>query len=863
GSKFGFHHAYDSFDQKSQLIIDILNEASRGNYPRSSDYTPTRYSNLPFTALDRLYDAFQDSEIYCEQNLIDSNVKPVLYINEEEDYYFIDLDRDERYFPANINAYDVNGHSFIRYKLDEAGLGSNLIRQLLFDGELVISKANAQEFISVVLSRISEYFDFEGIDLLNTVSFEDSINIYGDVNEDLIYFKIECNYENGLVENIIQSTQPLSANAIRVKELFTHYAYKSDQDYFYLNYTIDDTYLFLDEVLPIIKNFTNIFVSEALNNISKPYKPVISVGLKVKSNLLEINIDSVDFDKNELVDILKSYRKKKKFYRLKNGKMFNLDNEELEALDQTISSLNISLKEVDKGKINTPLYRSFMIDEDLKNKGLLKYQPDQKFNKFLDNFKKKDLSDLKIKPNYLKILREYQIFGVQWMYLIASYGFGGILADDMGLGKTLQVIALIDCTKDNLTPSLVVSPASLMLNWDLEIKKFAPHLKVLCINGHLIQRQALIKDLHEYDIVITTYDYLRKDIHILKKETFDYLILDEAQYIKNHHTKAATSVKELKAHKRFALSGTPIENSLAELWSIFDYLMPHYLYSYHHFLNTYEKQIVKHDNQEVNTQLKRLVEPFILRRHKKEVLKDLPDKIEKTMYYSFNEEEKKLYQANLLQANKEFKASLEKEGTPNKIVVLKLLLQLRQLCSEPRLLYQDIKHNSSKLKGCLELLQSLISNGEKTLLFSSFTSVLDLIEPELKKHNISFYRIDGSVKKEQRQQLVQQFQSDQTNVFLISLKAGGTGLNLTAATAIIHFDPWWNISAQNQATDRAYRIGQEKEVNVFKLIMKDSIEEKILSMQKSKQQIADNIIENSTGSLAKMDIAQISELFSE
>jgi SNF2 family DNA or RNA helicase len=409
---------------------------------------------------------------------------------------------------------------------------------------------------------------------------------------------------------------------------------------------------------------------------------------------------------------------------------------------------------------------------------------------------------------------------------------------------------------------MVITPASLLLNWEDEIHKFSTDLKCLPIYGSKEDRNELIKRIDNYDVIITSYDYLRRDIEELEKKDFYCVVLDEAQYIKNQKTKNAICVKRLKSEHRFALTGTPIENSLAELWSIFDFLMPKYLYNYHYFSQQYEKPIVKFNDETKQARLQNMISPFLLRRNKSVVLKELPPKIEKTLTFTFNEEEKKLYYANMIQVHKELATKYNVESN-KRFEILAMLTRLRQLCLDPRLVYEDIEEPSSKIKGCIELLHSLKDNNKKVLLFSSFTSVLDLLGQKLKEEHISYYMLTGSNSKEERQRLVNQFQNDSTDVFLISLKAGGTGLNLTAAEAVIHFDPWWNMSAQNQATDRAYRIGQNKSVQVFKLIMKDSIEEKIQNLQELKKNLADTFIEEGKTSIQNMSMEDILALFND
>ena len=341
---------------------------------------------------------------------------------------------------------------------------------------------------------------------------------------------------------------------------------------------------------------------------------------------------------------------------------------------------------------------------------------------------------------------------------------------------------------------------------------------------------------------------------------FEYIILDEAQFIKNPKTKNAQSVKSLKSRHRLALTGTPIENGLSELWSIFDFLLPGYLYSLNYFTKNFEKPIQMGDEKR-KSQLQKLVSPFILRRTKKQVLKDLPDKVEKDMWLSFSPEEKQLYLANLAQVNEQLQQQLELEKVDS-ILILAMMTRLRQICCEPRMLYENYKGESTKFSMCLDLIETLKENGKKVLLFSSFTSIFDDFIEEFDRRGIKYHMITGAVDKKKRKEEVDAFQNDDSNVFLISLKAGGTGLNLTKAQAVIHFDPWWNVSAQNQATDRAYRIGQTKNVLVYQLLMKNTIEEKIYEMQKRKKEMSDLFVENSNGGISTLSKEELKDLFS-
>lgn len=405
-----------------------------------------------------------------------------------------------------------------------------------------------------------------------------------------------------------------------------------------------------------------------------------------------------------------------------------------------------------------------------------------------------------------------------------------------------------------------VCPASLIYNWEDEIAKFSKTLNCISITGAKAKRTLGIQNYRDYDLLITSYDYLRRDVDLYQDHEFECIILDEAQNIKNQKTKNAQFVKRLKANHRIALSGTPIENSLAELWSIFDFLMPGYLYSYHYFKQQYEIPITLDEDEKTTKRLRNLVNPFILRRTKKEVLKELPDKVDHKYMLEFSVSEKKLYLANLAMVNKEMQAKM-KEVHFDRIAILAMLTKLRQICCDARLVYDNIKEPSTKINATISLIKTLTENNKKILLFSAFTSLLDLVSNQLDKEQISYYMLTGSTNKEERRKLVNNFNEDDTRVFLISLKAGGTGLNLTSAEAVIHIDPWWNLSAQNQATDRAHRIGQNANVQVYRMIMKDSIEEKILKMQERKANLADSFVEGNDGSLSKMSKEEILDLF--
>ena len=573
----------------------------------------------------------------------------------------------------------------------------------------------------------------------------------------------------------------------------------------------------------------------------------VSVGVSVKSNLMDLSIHSDDLSDEELLDILMSYRAKKRYYRLKNGDFIDFDdNDTVEQLSYMMETMRIPLKQFVSGKMELPAYRALYLDKMLEQTEGVYADRDQHFKRLIKEFKAVEDSDFEIPPTLKKVLRKYQKIGYRWLRTLDQYGFGGILADEMGLGKTLQVIAVL-LAHHNEHPgeqhtSLIVCPASLVYNWDEELRRFAPELKRLLIVGTKAERNELIENCGEADVVVTSYDLLKRDIDCYEGRQFRFEVIDEAQMIKNQNTAAAKAVKLIKSTTKFALTGTPIENRLSELWSIFDYLMQGFLFDYQSFKQNMETPIVKRQDEEVKNQLQRMVAPFILRRKKQAVLKDLPEKLEEIRYAGMSSKQRKLYDGQVVKLKQLLKRQSDDDFNKNRIQVLAELTRIRQICCDPSLLYEDYNGESAKKESLMELIDGVIEGEHKALIFSQFTSMFDLIEKELNAREIAYYKITGSTPKEKRVELVKAFNKDTVPVFLISLKAGGTGLNLTGADVVIHYDPWWNVAVQNQATDRAHRIGQTKVVTVYKLIMKDTIEEKIIEMQQTKQKLAEDIL---------------------
>ncbi|MDW7659571.1 MAG: DEAD/DEAH box helicase, partial [Bacillota bacterium] len=461
------------------------------------------------------------------------------------------------------------------------------------------------------------------------------------------------------------------------------------------------------------------------------------------------------------------------------------------------------------------------------------------------------------------LLRPYQKTGVLWLCMLDYYGLGGILADDMGLGKTLQTIAFVQMLwRRRKKTSLIIAPTSLIYNWLSEFEKFSPNLPVLLIDGNRKQRNSLFAEIGRHACVITSYALLRRDIDEIKDYSFASCFLDEAQNIKNPETLNARSVKQVRADRTFALTGTPLENSLLELWSIFDFILPGYLHTRRIFQNRYEIPIMRDNDHTLLTDLHHQIMPFVLRRMKKDVLKELPDKIESRTICDMTEEQRTLYDSFLARSRADLQQEIAVSGyARSQIYILALLTRLRQICCHPSLFMKRYEGGSGKLLLLEELLADCFSSGHRVLVFSQFTSMLELIRENQAAYGISPFYIDGQVAPEERLSQVDRFNSGEGKLFLISLRAGGTGLNLTGADTVIHYDPWWNPAVEEQATDRAYRIGQENVVQVFKLCTRHSVEEKILALQQKKQNLIDSIIKPGQNLLSKMTLDEVMSLF--
>ena len=903
GLKLEFVHDRKFFDEDSIPVLnyimkyaEIIKYANQAadDYGYYGRHLSDGYITVSNSGFDELFEIFKNKYLTIQRDY------------SEYDAYFIDKEPDIKFDVEEINNYEckivpnidiyeyniIQGKNYVYFEyegkiyrcskeFDNTTLKLLKMYRKNFTSEIKLRKDELSTLFSVVFPKVKKSLKYDKLNLEEVEKYipkELYVKLYLDYDKNnYIIADIKFCYDNYEFNPLKEENVNIARDVLKESEIldvFIKTGFMLDRANSRLILTSDDAiYNFLsNEIEQYMKKFEVLATEEFKQKQIKQPK-ISNVGVRVENNLLEVDFEGLGFELSELKEIMDKYRLKKKFHRLKNGEFINLEeNETMNLLDNLKTNLDIDFKEIEKGEIKLPIFRSMYLDRLLKNSNIKNINKDDNYKNIIEKVDNKNIDEeLKLPEGLNASLRNYQETGFKWLKTLDSYNFGGILADDMGLGKTIQLVSVILSYVENsgdmesLKPSLVICPSSLTLNWFNEIKKFAPSLKVLLINGNAQERKNKIEKINDYNVIIESYDILKRDIEIYKEKNYEfkYAIADEAQYIKNNNTQNFKAIKEINAETRFALTGTPIENSLSELWSIFDFVMPGYLFSYRKFKELYETPIVKNEDQSAMKKLKMLIEPFILRRIKEEVLTELPDKTITILNNEMEEEQQKIYMSYMAQVKQEIETEISVNGfEKSQIKILSLLMRLRQICCHPSLFIENYKGESSKLKQCIQIVKDAIESGHKILLFSGYTTMFEIIEQELKKENIIYYKLTGQTKVGDRIKLVDEFnENPDIKVFLISLKAGGTGLNLIGADMVIHYDPWWNLSAENQATDRTYRIGQKKNVQVYKLITKNSIEEKIYELQQKKAKLIDNMLSTKETFVSKLSKDEIMNLF--
>ena len=610
-------------------------------------------------------------------------------------------------------------------------------------------------------------------------------------------------------------------------------------------------YLFLTKEYKKLEELGDVFYSNKFKE-RKLYKiPSINANIKEENGYLNLTFDIENVSKDEYKKIINAIKDRRKFFKLKDDSFLNLEGNEINEFLTMIDNISSGEKDIQNLKLHKN--KAVMLEEYLKVDSLKFVKGKELVDEIIDKLKNVNEKDYDIPKNLNAVLREYQVEGFKWFKNLSYLGFGGVLADEMGLGKTIQTIAFL--LSEEGKKSLIITPTSLIYNWKNEFERFAPSLKIALVHENKNERSKIISEMNDYDVLLTTYGTLRNDKENYENITFDYCIIDEGQHIKNSVAQSTKAVKDINARVKFALTGTPIENNLLELWSIFDFVMPGYLYNG----TIFKKKFI--DSENSIKELQKYIKPFMLRRLKKDVIKELPEKIEKRYYVDLTNEQKKIYGVFV----KDIKRKIEESSfLENKITIFSYLTKLRQLCLDPSVIIENYEGGSGKIDCAIDIIKENIEEHPKIILFSQFTSVLNNIKKSFEKNDIEYIYLDGSTNAKQRISLVNEFNESKNKlVFLISLKAGGTGLNLTSADIVIHFDPWWNPSIEEQATDRTHRIGQKNVVQVFKLVAEGTIEEKILKLQDEKKSLINDVMNedyksgNVLGTLSEEEIKQL------
>lgn len=814
---------------KSELIYNVFNKEGR-YYIGNTKYTKDNMKM--FKILEDLEFKIHEEEI---RKLLFTLVDNSISINVESMKYNCKVLRES--LPLRFNIKKDNNRIKLQTIKSHIIALDNKKTVFIYNNNIYIPPINQCKAYSTLYNILdNKYYAYikknslnKVIKILNSIG---KLSISDEIKEDLskqqniellIYKEKElifCKFAISDKNKYLLSTSKVkNIEEILYKNKFT----KKGQEYLFLGKD-EDLYSLLTTD---IYNYCDLIVSKELGKFSILSKDKIKSNIIEENNKIIFDLSFTDIENEEIKYAIDSYNEGKDFYKFRNNQFINFKDEYFSSLMKMLSFIN---------------YRGKSLELDLGYLDLIQSSIDN-----IEIIKKDQEEERKVNtPSGLKAkLRDYQKEGLNYLQNKKDKGLFGILADEMGLGKTVQTISFILNNKKD--KSLIITPTSLVYNWEAEFKKFAPQLNVTCIYGGKSKRYKYLEDLSKYNVILTSYGTLNMDIDFYKDIEFDNLIIDEGQTIKNSKANVTKNVKSINSKTKFALTGTPFENNYLELWSIFDFLKPGYLFSENEFKNKF-----LHDEDNIRY-LKMMIKPFILRRTKKQVLKELPDKIERIYYVKMTDEQRKYY-------NTKFKIFTKEAKTMNNsISILALLTKLRQIALDPSIINDDYNGGSGKINAAMEIINKCNVDNKKIIVFSQFTSLLDKLKEKLNKNNIKFYYLDGKTKSNTRVSLCDDFNNkNEVNVFLISLKGGGTGLNLTSANMVLHFDPWWNPQVENQATDRAHRIGQKNQVEVIKLIAKDTIEEKIQYLKEEKSNIFNNLMNyNEVSSISIMELLKI------
>ncbi len=860
GKDLEFMHSMSAFDVQSRTILEDVQDyvtspvASAKNY-----FDGKRRCSIPKIVFKKILDMYLDKQIEfvfdeAHFDLLYTSETPKIELVYENNTLSLKDRKNMKLFTIGKNHFMMqNGKLYCIDGVIDADLipllSTLYIRSIEFNTRLY------NEFFTYIYPKIKDL-----IPIINKEEFEKEnncsilqTNCYLDIIDSHLVLKYDFLYEGmSRDEAINKGIYPNTAMEENFTEQLQYFNFtKTPNRNEYILDSFDDSIEFILTNIESLKEIATVYISDTIKNL-KPIKTSGSpVGVRYNNNWLELIFNEAFCNINELQEILEALKVKKKYHLLKDGTILNLQEKFFQDSEEIIDSLGLNNQKLSKTMQISP-FRILQLEKFIDSKDM-----PSEISKFLHDLRHYQTINYPIDKELLKVLRDYQKEGDRWLFNLTYYRLSGILADDMGLGKTLEVITLLKSVKTK-NPNLIVAPASLTFNWYNEFLKWTPNLNIALITGNGSTREKLLEHVVSGQTLITSYDYLKRDLEIYKKMNFHFLIIDEAQAIKNYQTKNAEAVKEIKSVSRFAITGTPIENSLADLWSIFDFCLPGYLKSYESFKNEFEINIVKNKDHDALEKLNHFISPFILRRTKNDVLHELPEKFEQVIYAPMSEEQEKVYNATLMQARDKILAS----NGENKMYIFSMLTRLRQICCHPKLYMNNYIGDSAKLNLTKNIIYDSIHSNHRLLIFSQFTSMLEILDQQLNEDDIKHFKLTGTTPSNERYDLVKEFnENEEIKVFLISLKAGGTGLNLIGADTVIHYDPWWNFSAENQASDRIHRIGQKHNVQIIKMITKDSIEEKILNLQNKKKELFNKVVNDDGNILDKLTNEELLSLF--
>ncbi|BBF42325.1 superfamily II DNA/RNA helicases, SNF2 family [Lachnospiraceae bacterium KM106-2] len=889
GKEFKFIYGESTFTKESQAIIDFLLEILDIQETIDSNTNTTLFhknqvmltTNLLLKLLHLIGEQSFSLELYGE-------VMPKVYfqkgnpeirlgINMQEDAILIEHKMEELITPLSDkgqlmlvgNTLYEPDRKFIKNYVPFYSCFGKENAPIVFGGEI------KDQFLKVVLPKINDTMTIDIPDELKDHYIEADMHpsIYLDRHKNNVRATVKFKYGEYEInpldymakDGIIIVRKPDEENEILCVLDDLHFV--PSRNYFALR---DEKHIFEFITLGIqtLSEMCDLYYSDDFKGLMIKTPGKLTTNLKVNNeiNMLEMELEYDEIPKDELQELFHSLQLKKKYHRLKNGNFISLEDDNISEMVHLFDHLNITEENVGEESITLPKNAALYLDSVFEDSSNVIVNKNEQFKDLVEGILKPGSSNFIVPEKINATLRPYQVTGYRWLKTLASHGLGGILADDMGLGKTLQTIVyivscLMEHPNDNQT-HLIVCPTSLVYNWQDEFANFAPFVKTEVISGAPEVRKELIEGHANVDVLITSYPLIRRDSEHYEKLQIHTMFIDEAQFIKNANSISAKAVKKVNAKHRFSLTGTPIENSLSELWSIFDFIMPYYLLTHSKFVEQYEKPIVKEENSEALSDLTKHIQPFILRRMKRDVLQELPDKIETKLLTDMTEEQTKIYLSYMESIRSEINAEIKQNGfEKSQMKILAALTRLRQICCHPSTFIDGYEGGSGKLDLLMDILPDILLNGHRVLIFSQFTSMLELIAGKLKENDIDYFYLEGSTSMEERGDYVKRFNNGEKSVFLISLKAGGTGLNLTGADTVIHYDPWWNPAVEEQATDRVYRIGQKNSVHVIKLLTRGTIEEKIYKLQKKKRALSDAVIQSKEVFINKLTKEELEDIF--